>query len=105
MRQAIESEFDRVDLDDRWSLAEDALRRARASTIFLIHSSLLIFGDNECRDQLLDMIRQLAAPGPQAYRHHPQNVIAAISNLDRMVSFGQQLVGGDLDAFEERVRQ
>ncbi|WP_078293912.1 hypothetical protein [Mycobacterium sp. D16R24] len=101
-RSAIEAEFDRVDLDASWRSAEDALRRARASTIFLIHASLLIFGDDDCREQLIDKVRQLSPPEPHARRQHPQNVTAAIGNLERMIGFVEQLLCGDLDDFEER---
>ncbi|OBB71562.1 hypothetical protein A5759_20515 [Mycobacterium sp. 852014-52144_SCH5372336] len=101
-RRAIDAEFDRVDLDASWWSADDALRRARASITFLRHASLLIFGDDDCREHLLDKVRQLAPPEPHALRHHPQRVIAAISNLERMIGFVEQLLTDDLDEFEER---
>lgn len=101
-RRAIDAEFDRVDLDASWWSADDALRRARASITFLRHASLLIFGDDDCREHLLDKVCQLAPPEPHALRHHPQRVIAAISNLERMIGFVEQLLTDDLDEFEKR---
>ncbi len=101
-RRAIDSEFDRVDLDASWWPADDALRRARASITFLRHASLLIFGDDDCRDHFFYKVRQLAPPDPHALRHHPQRVIGTISNLERMIGFVEQLLTDDLDEFEER---
>lgn len=101
-RRAIDAEVDRVDLDASWWSAEDALRRARASTTFLLHAVLLIFGDDECRDQLLDKVRQLAPPESKPWRSYPQQVIAAINNLDRVIGFVEQLLNENVDQFEER---
>jgi hypothetical protein len=101
-RRAIDAEFDRVDLDASWWSAEDALRRARASTTFLLHAVLLMFGDDECRDQLLEKVRQLAPPESKPWRNYPQHVIAAINNLDRVIGFVEQLLNENVDQFEER---
>lgn len=101
-RRAIDAEFDRVDLDASWWSADDALRRARASTTFLLHAALLIFGDDDCRGQLLDKVRELAPPESKPWRNYPQHVIAAIENLDRVIGFVEQLLIEDVDQFEER---
>lgn len=101
-RRALAAEFDKIDLDATWYSPDDALRMAHASSVFVRRSALLMFGYEECREQLQHMVTTLAPPPPEQRPQYPEHVAAAIANLDRMIGFVETLLSGSNDEFAER---
>ena len=101
VRRAIDAEFDKIDLEANWRSSDDALRRARASLLFLRHAVVLVFGGDDRDDQLLSMVRRLAPPALVLMRNMPGNVVAATENLRRMITLVEDLLNGhDSDLVE-----
>jgi hypothetical protein len=94
-QQAMRAEFDKIDLDDTWWSSDGALRRARAGLTFLRHAAVLAFGMEDRGEQMLPLVRQLTPPATALIRDAPRNVIAAISNLGRMITFVEELFSKD----------
>lgn len=97
--RALESEFDKVDVDASWRSPDDALRRARASQTFLRHAVVLAFGAKDSGERLGSMLTELMPPAEARVSEAPRNVAAAIANLTRMITLVDERFGAN--DFEE----
>lgn len=102
---ALASEFDKVDIDASWRSPDDALRRARASMMFLRHAVILAFGTEDSAERIGLMLTQLMPPAEARVSDAPRNVTAAIANLARMITLVDELFAvDDVDALYTKGR-
>lgn len=101
-QRAIDLEFERIDLDDSWSIGDGALRRSRASMRFLRRAVVLTLVSEDYSDRLLPMLNQLKPPAAAQFNKAlPPNVTIAVTSLRRMAAQVQEFfAGGETEIVE-----